>query len=381
MPSPLGQNRPYTADRRTRLAITLAIFGVGLFMISSPAWLLEGPDNEVIRNAVVGLAGALIGYAVTGLVSETLNPTYDAVLEAFDLNSETSYDRSFRNLIHSEVTAAVAEVTSSSVDFGPRAKLFSRLELHNSEEALRIQSISLSQKWQTTQILEELFKGRPQLKARILLIHPYSSHVRHREDDIGFRPGTIRQLVEETILPLASLKNRDHIGDRLEVRGYFATPYYGIISCDSSRCLITLSREGRGGDQNHGILIEGSTQSSAAMISDLEQGFDDRWMNSFDLLSPLIVSLELEEPSLSDDGVSVRLLSESDLDEPSVQIAVENGQILRRSAVGARELQILVQADESASQTVRVQVEQALSKDHHQWLRNPVEILVRGSKN
>ncbi|WP_328582659.1 hypothetical protein [Streptomyces sp. NBC_00370] len=331
--------------------------------------------EEIAKNAVVGLAGALIGYAVASLISELLNPTYDAVMEAFDFQADPNHETGFRNVIRDEVMAAVAEVASSAVDFGPRARLFSKLGMSDTEGRLRIQSISLSQKWQTTQILEELFRGRPQLTVKILLIHPYSPHVQYRENDIGFRDGTIRQLVEETILPLASLKSNQGIQDRLQVRGYFAIPYYGIISCDSSRCLVTLSREGRGGDQNYGMLIEGSTQSSSAMITDLERGFDDRWSGSFDLLSPLQLTLSVGERTSSGEIV-VQVLGETDIDEESIDILVENAELVERASTEANKIQLKLLPEASAGRPVRVQLLRAFSKDHHQWLRTPVEITV-----
>ena len=368
--------RPYTAGRKARFAIAFAIFGIGLFLISTPAWLLKSAYDDVAKNAVIGLAGALIGYAVTGLVSELVNPTYEAVMEAFHVNSDEHYPESFRNLLRREVTAAVAEVTSSSVDFGPRANLFTKLAIRNTEETLRLQSISLSQKWQTTQILEDLFRSRPQLTVRILLIHPYSPHVHHREQDIGFREGTIRQLVEETILPLASLESREHIRERLQVRGYFATPYYGIISCDSARCLVTLSREGRGGDQNFGMLIEGSTQSSTGMISDLERGFDDRWEESYDLLQPLHLSLEVGENTPEGEFV-VRITGDDDLDDNSLEILADNSQIISHNQVSRREIELRVRFNSDNGQTAKVQVTHALSDNHHRWLRARNRILLK----
>jgi hypothetical protein len=354
----------------------LGFLGAGLFLISSPAWFLS--ENIVAQGAVVGLAGAVIGYAVTALVSEALNPTYDAVIEAFKLNQDQHVENNFRNMIHREVASAVAEVTSSSVDFGPRARLFSALELHLSEESVHIQSISLSQKWQTTQILEDLFSRRPRLQVRILLVHPYSKHVEMRESDLGFQPNTIRQLLEETILPLASLAKRQSVGDRIQVRGYFATPYYGLISYDSRRALVTLSREGRGGDQNYGLLIEGSTQAATAMIEDLNRGFDDRWNDSFDLLNPLNVTIQLESSS-DDVNFVVRLDSDTALDANSIVLDISNGTLTESATSDLRSHRFTIVGDGGNASLIRVRLERAFSSDHHYWLHRPIELLLGGS--
>ncbi|MEU4767677.1 hypothetical protein AB0H12_30945 [Actinosynnema sp. NPDC023794] len=310
---------------------------------------------------------------MTSLVSEKLNPTLDAVYEVFDLHTDSEREGTFRSAIHEEVVRAVGQVTASAVDFGPRGKLFSKLEITSVHEELRVQSISMSQKWQFAQLLEELFKKNAEVRVRILLIHPYSPHVPLREADIGFTPNTIRNLVEETILPLASLRSEQNVADRLQVRGYYSTPHYGLIVCDTTRCLVTLSREGRGGDQNFAIFFDGSTQPSASMIGDLEHGFDNRWEHSFNLMEPLILTVEVLV-STEKDKLSIKLVSEVPLDVPSIKFKCLNAvveSIENRGDSVDVELRHL-----GRSENIGVDVVRALSHDGHSWLAKPVGVVV-----
>jgi hypothetical protein len=366
---------PYSSGRRLRVATSMALLAVGMLFVSTPGWLLTGSGDEVTKNAVVGLAGALIGFAVGGLVSELMDPTYDAVIEAFERHSDEDYAGGFRNAIKEAVESAVAEVTSSAVDFGPRARLFENLQLGRSRRQLRIQSISLSHKWQTTQVLEDLFNQHPQFTTRILLMHPYSPHAPLREADIGFEPDKIAQLVDETLHPLASLRNDPVIGDRLKVRGYFSSPYYGMICRDSNRCLVTLSREGRGGDQNFAMLLDASNPSTTAMVKDLMEGFDERWTHSYDLLDRLSIEPALEASSRPDGLFAVAVHSDHPLEESSIRATAASDNVLKVEAKGSNTYELVFDR-QAGHDGVHVRIHRALSADRHAWLRTPIELLV-----
>ena len=283
------EDRPFSRNRKFRIATNFALLFFGLFLTSLPAWAIDASD-VVGSSLVAGAGGVLMGFGLGALIEEWLDPTYDSVVEAFAIQAAVGVPGNFRGIIHEQVSAALAEVASSSVEFGPRGRLAARLQLASSEQEILVQSISLSQKWQTTQILEELFKHRSELRVKIALMHPYSPHVALREQDLGFQPGTLRQLIDETIQPLASLKTALNLADRLEVRGYLATPYFGLTCCDQKRAMISLSREKRGGDQNTAIYVERGSETASEMISDLVNGFQGRWASSKDILEFVSVS-------------------------------------------------------------------------------------------
>jgi hypothetical protein len=375
MPVKQTDRRPYTTQAKVRVAISFAVLAVGLLLVSTPGWLFKADSNTVITNAVVGFAGALIGFAITSFVNEMFDPTYDAVIEAFDLHSDPANLQGFRATIREEVAASVSRVTATPVDFGPRAQMVHKLALSSAKSQLLIQSISLSQKWQIAQMLDDLFRSNPSFRVRVLLMHPYSHITRAREVDLGFSVGTIRQLVQESILPLASLNSRHDVGDRLQVRGYWALPYFGITSIDSQRALVSLSREGRGGDQNYACLIYGSTPSAAAMISDLEQGFEQRWESSHNLLRPLNIDLQVVGPQdPSGELLTVALHGDVGLLPDSIRLIIDNGKVVGRLEDMSGDVHIQLRHQNSG--VMRVQVLEALSKDRHQWLMQPVELLI-----
>lgn len=132
--------------------------------------------------------------------------------------------------------------------------------------------------------------------------------------DLTFPTGTIRQLVAETMVPLTSVASKLGNDGRLEVRGYFAIPYYGIICTDRRRLLLSLSREGRGGDQNLGAFIEAGSQGATAFVDDLLRGFDDRWEGSKNLLSSVDVSFLPGSERIEGDRIEFVVQSDKPLD-------------------------------------------------------------------
>ncbi|WP_157623251.1 hypothetical protein [Terrabacter sp. Root181] len=310
-------------------------------------------------------------------MNEILDPTYDAVMEAFDLQGDVLNPHGFRAAIREEVSTSVSRVIAAPTEFGPRAQMVQKLALRDAKTHAIIQSISLSQKWQTAQTLEDLFRRNPAFSLRILLIHPYSKNSLARETDLGFASGTIRQLVQESLIPLASLRNQEAIGQRLQVRGYWSMPYFGISSVDSVRSLITLSREGRGGDQNYACLIHGSTPSTLAMIADLEQGFEERWMASHDLMVPLELTVKSVASQVAGDTeLKVAVESKSDVLAKSLVFKVDNGKVQEVAQSDPR--RVLVSVLPISGGVVRVQVTEALSHDKNQWLASPVELSITG---
>jgi hypothetical protein len=349
---------------------------LGVLILSMPAWLITS-RSEGIERAIVAAAGAvLLSSGIASLIAERLNPVYDSVVEAFEQQLDPDAPDNIRAVIQHEVISALAELSDSSVDFGPRARLFNRLELASTEEEVLIQGISLSQKWQTTQLLEDLFRRQSDFQVRILLMHPFSDLAALRDRDLDFRPGTIRQLVDETIVPLASLHRSLGLGDRLQVRGYFAIPYYGFTICDRRRVALSLSREGRGGDQNMGIYLEANSRAASALVSDLVGGFEARWDRSCGLLEQVQLQFAPGTEHRSETSVYFEITSDRGLDVESIKIRTTDGLTVKVSEI--EELRYSCStANLKIDQTFVV--ERVISKDRQGWLRAPVEILVPAS--
>jgi hypothetical protein len=372
----LSVRSPYTSGRRLRVAVSIATIFLGALILSTPAWLVTSQSESVAR-AILGAAGAvLVSSGIASLVAEQLNPVYDSVVEAFEQQLDPDASDNIRAVIKHEVASALAELSDSSVDFGPRARLFNRLELASAEEEILIQGISLSQKWQTTQLLEDLFRRLPDFHVRILLMHPFSDLAVLRDRDLDFRPGTIRQLVDETIVPLASLHRSLGLEDRLQVRGYFAIPYYGFTMCDRRRLALSLSREGRGGDQNMGIYLEANSRAASALISDLVGGFQVRWDNSCGLLEQVQVQFAPGTEKRTEMAVYFEITSDRELEIESVRVRAGDGLTVKVSQIG--ELHYSCSSSNLKIDQTFV-IEQAISRDRRGWLRAPVEIVVPAS--
>jgi hypothetical protein len=372
----VSARRPYSSGHRLRVAVSAATVFLGVLILSMPAWLITSP-SESIERAIVAAAGAvLLSSGIASLISERLNPVYDSVVEAFEQQLDPDAPDNIRAVIQHEVVSALAELSDSSVDFGPRAKLFSRLDLVSAEEEVLIQGISLSQKWQTTQLLEDLFRRQPDFQVRILLMHPFSKLAALRDRDLDFRPGTIRQLVDETIVPLASLHRSLGLGDRLQVRGYLAIPYYGFTMCDRRKVALSLSREGRGGDQNMGIYLEANSRAASALVSDLVGGFEARWDRSCGLLEQVQVQFAPGTERRSETSVYFEITSDRELDIESIKIRTTEGLTVKVSQI--EELRYSCSTTNLKVDQTFV-VEQVISGDRQGWLRAPVEILVPAS--
>lgn len=369
----LSARRPYSTGRRLRVAVSAATIFLGGLILSMPAWLITSPSESVGRAVVGGAGAVLLSSGIASLVAERLNPIYDSVVEAFEQQLDPDSPDNMRAVIQHEVTSALAELSDPSVDFGPRAKLFSRLELASTEEEVLVQGISLSQKWQTTQLLEDLFRRHPEFQVRILLMHPFSDLATLRDRDLDFRPGTIRQLVDETIVPLASLHRSLGLEDRLQVRGYFAIPYYGFTMCDRRRVALSLSREGRGGDQNMGMYLEASSRAASALMSDLVSGFESRWDKSCGLLEQVQVQFAPGTERRSGGSVYFEVASDRELEVESIRVHAADGLETKISQVD--ELHYSCSTKDLKTDQTFV-IEQAISRDRRGWLRAPIEILV-----
>ena len=333
--------------------------------------MLRRYELAVVRAVVGGAGAVLLSSGIASLIAERLDPIYDSVKEAFEQQLDPDAPDNMRAVIQHEVTVALAELADTSVDFGPRAKLFNRLELAAAEEEILVQGISLSQKWQTTQLLEELFRSRPEFSARILLIHPFSDLALLRDRDLDFHPGTIRQLVDETIIPLASLRRSLGLGERLQVRGYFAIPYYGFTVCDRRRLALSLSREERGGDQNMGIYVEATSKAASALVADLITGFDSRWGKSPGLLESVQLQFAPGSEHRNGKAVSFEISSDCELDVSSILVRVGFDVRAKISKVSNDRYRCDV---DNVDVDQAIVIEQAISADRMGWLRQPVEI-------
>lgn len=316
-----------------------------------------------------------MGFGLGAIVQEFLDPIFDAVQEAFEYQIDVDQPGNLRSTIHQEVASALAEVAASTVDFAPRGKLFQRMNFAAAETEILIQSISLSQKWQMTQILEELFEKRPGLRVRILLMHPYSPHVGLREADLTFNPGTIRQLIDETVLPLSSLRNSMHLEDRLQVRGYSTIPYYGISCVDRNRLTIALSRERRGGDQNLGIYVEASSQAASGMIADILAGFDARWDCSPSIVDYLDVAFSPgSERRATEKRLQFEILSREPLNIQSLRIHSTSSTGIQVHVLQSDENRAVISAEPLwRDRPQHFTLDQALGQSGS-WLRGAVEI-------
>ena len=368
-----GESVSHTSSRRLRLVIFFAVTLGGLLLMSMPAWLITGPKSTVLRAIVGGIGAVLVGAGLASYVTEHLDPVKSSVMEAFELQLVGGNSHNFRGVVHREVASALGDLSAGSTDFGPRGRLFSRLALSRSEQEIVIQGISLSQKWQMAQLLEDLFRRHPEFRTRILLMHPYSPHAEHRDADLNFRPGTIRQLIDETIVPLGSLQRSMGLGDRLQVRGYFAIPYFGFTCCDEQRMMLSLSRERRGGDQNLGIYLEASGSAASQFLFDVLAGFEQRWEASQSLLDYLSIQFSPGSEHRTSGRLHFDVESDRDLAITSMSVECDHGSRPQTERVGDNRYRISLQ-DSSVDQTVTIR--EALSADRTAWLRNPVEIVI-----
>lgn len=369
----LSARKPYSSGRRLRVAVAAATIFLGALILSMPAWLITSQAQSIGRAIVAAAGAVLLSSGIASLIAERLNPVYDSVVEAFEQQLDPDASDNIRAVIQHEVVSALAELSDSSVDFGPRARLFSRLELASAEEEVLVQGISLSQKWQTTQLLEDLFRRQPDFQVRILLMHPFSDLAALRDRDLDFRPGTIRQLVDETIVPLASLHRSLGLEDRLQVRGYFAIPYYGFTMCDRRRLALSLSREGRGGDQNMGIYLEANSRAASALISDMVGGFEARWDKSCGLLEQVQVQFAPGTERRSETSVYFEIISDRELEIESIQVRTTEGLTVKVSQIDELHYSC---STTNLKVDQKFVIEQVISRDRRGWLRAPVEILV-----
>ena len=362
----------YEARRRLRATVQGMLALVGVLLLSMPAWILRGASTPV-RTVVAGAGAVLLSLGLLALLTEVLNPIKDEVGAAFEDQLTDNDSLNFAGIVRSEVEIALTHVTQSGIEFGPRAKLFQRLAIDTAQEEVLIQGISLSQKWQTAQLLEERFKTRPDFKARILLMHPYSAHAALRDADLDFQSGTIRRLIDETITPMSSLQRTLQLGERLEVRGYFSSPYYGLLACDRRRMVLSLSRESRGGDQNRGIYIDSNSLMPHDFIVDTIGGFEERWKNAKGLLE--YVEGQFVPGSESRNGRQLTFeLKFGRAIEPATLVVTIDGN--RATGVTARAENIYQISAIDSGKLSSVQVSQAMSDDGKAWLRAPVEFLI-----
>jgi hypothetical protein len=204
-----------------------------------------------------------------------------------------------------------------------------------------------------------------------LLIHPFSDLALLRDRDLDFHPGTIRQLVDETIIPLASLRRSLGLGERLQVRGYFAIPYYGFTVCDRRRLALSLSREERGGDQNMGIYVEATSKAASALVADLITGFDSRWGKSPGLLESVQLQFAPGSEHRNGKAVSFEISSDCELDVSSILVRVGFDVRAKISKVSNDRYRCDV---DNVDVDQAIVIEQAISADRMGWLRQPVEI-------
>jgi len=372
---PNAAGRVYSENRKFRVILYAAVFALGTLLITLPFWAI---DSVPVGTILASVGGVLIAFGFGAALQEWIDPTYESVQEAFAISVDPNVDGNLRDIVQKEVARAVADVASSSVEFGPRARLQRRLDIAHAERDITIQSISLSQKWQMTQLLEELLTERSELRVRICLMHPYSPHVARREEDLGFQPGTLRQLIDETVQPLIVLRNSLPNPERLEVRGYFATPYYGFSCCDGRRMVISLSREGRGGDQNLGIYLEASSESATNMVSDILLGFDRRWESSVDLLATASVSFVPGSEGTDGDKISFQISSTEPMKVNKFVISSASSRILSvtdASQSNGEYVYAVVAQYENGRRVQDFEVREALTA-HNGWLRAPVRMVL-----
>lgn len=177
----LHTERPYSEKQGLRLAVWSALAMLGVFLLSVPAWAFDSLKEPTWTAILGGGGGVLLGFGLGAIVNERLDPTHAAVQEAINLQADPAIAGNLRSAIREEVSLALAEVASSSVDFGPRANLFERLKFEHTNNQVIIQSISLSSKWQIAQLLERLLLDNKEATAKLLLVHPYSTQARLRD--------------------------------------------------------------------------------------------------------------------------------------------------------------------------------------------------------